>query len=112
MYTVTLDISASYKKLNPLEKKGIIKILGIRRENNKNRPSAILATPGFGKIRPNAKWFGSLEQTRVFNKLKKIIGIQNIEDCISLEAHIRDERDFFITEDHHYLDKRLGSRLL
>ncbi|MGA2911451.1 MAG: hypothetical protein ABSE17_02310 [Candidatus Levyibacteriota bacterium] len=106
MYTVTVDINSDSPKIRALEAKGIIKIYRIRIENNKNKQSAILPTSVLGRTVLGQMRFGSDQQTKVFNKLKKIIGINNINDCIHLEAHIRDRRDYFVTEDHDILDAR------
>jgi len=106
VYTVTVDINSDSPKIRALEAKGIIKIYRIRIENNKNKQSAILPTSVLGRTVLGQMRFGSDQQTKVFNKLKKIIGINNINDCIHLEAHIRDRRDYFVTEDHDILDAR------
>lgn len=105
MYTVTVDVNTNDQKLKILEKKGILKIYRIRIENNRNKPDAILPTSIIGHIVLGSMRFGSARQTRVFERLKKIIGVNNIKDCIHLEAHIRDGRDYFVTEDHDVLDK-------
>ena len=106
VYTVTKDISADYKKLRTLEKKSLIKIISIRFENNKNKKSAILPTAVWDHTMWNFSRWGSSEQSKVFEKLKRIIGKNNIQDCIHLEAHIRDKYDYFVTEDKDILSKR------
>jgi hypothetical protein len=105
MYTVTADVSANYRKLKVMQLKGLISIFSIRIENNQNRQSAILPTATVNYAALDLARVGSSEQAETFNKLKKIIGKNNIEDCLHLEAHIRDEHDYFVTEDHDILDR-------
>lgn len=110
IYTVTKDISANYKKLRILEKKGIIKIIYIKIENNRTRedaklPTAVLGTDGQAVL--GSMKLGSNEQAKVLEKLKGIIDPIHLRDCMHLEAHLRDGYDYFATEDTDILDKRL-----
>ncbi len=106
IYTVTKDISADYKKLKVLRDKDIIKIIGIKIENNADKFDAILPTGVMGYTALGSMKLGSDEQARNFEELKRIIGQNNINDCIHLEAHIREGYDFFVTEDRDILDKK------
>ena len=105
-YYVTADINADYKKLKVWENKGVITLVGIRIENNWGRKSAILPTAIIDHAKVGYAIVGSSGQEKVFETLKKIIGRHNIEDCIHLEAHIRDRYDYFATEDADILDHR------
>lgn len=107
MYTVTRDINVDLKRLKKLAKKGLIRIVNIRIENNSSINSAILPTAIFDQTLFGQSRFGSAEQSDNFEKLKRIIGLKNIKDCIHLEAHIRDKYDYFVTEDDDVLGKRL-----
>lgn len=106
VYTVTKDISADYKKLKVLRDKGLIKIIGIKIENNKDKFDAILPTGVMGYTVLGSMKLGSDQQVQNFKVLKGIIGPININDCIHLEVHIRDGYDYFVTEDHDILGKR------
>lgn len=106
VYTVTKDISADYKKLRVLRDKGFIKIIGIKIENNKDKFDAILPTGVMGYTVLGSMKLGSDEQAKNFEELKRIIGRNNINDCIHLEAHIREGYDYFVTEDKDILDKK------
>ena len=105
-FTVTTDISADYRKLKPLEKKGVIRIISIRLENNIDRVSAILPTGVFSHPHEGVILSGSSNQRKVFNTLKDIIGNKHVKDCEWLEAHIRDKNDYFSTEDKDILKCR------
>ena len=104
--TVTKDISSDYKKLKALRNKGIIKIIGIKIENNADKFDAILPTAVLGHTALGSMKLGSDKQAKDFEELKKIIGSANIKDCIHLEAHIREGYDYFVTEDRDILDKK------
>ncbi len=109
IFTVTKDINANYKKLKALERKGFIKVINIRLENNRGRKNAILPTATLGHTHLSEMQLEvtmSSSQKSVLDKLKQIIGVNNIKDCIHLEAHIRDGYDYFVTEDTDVLDKR------
>lgn len=105
--TVTADISANLKKLKVLEKKRKIKIFQVKIENdtkkikNKSFPVAVC---NYTKI--NECVLG--DDSSDFEDLKRIIGKDKIKDCIHLENHIRNKRDFFVTEDSDFLSKKIA----
>lgn len=106
VYTVTKDISADFRKLKVFRNKGLIKIIGIKIENNKDKFDAVLPRGVMGYTVLDSMELGSDEQAKNFEELKKIIGESNINDCIHLEAHIREGYDYFVTEDRDILDKK------
>lgn len=112
-YTVTKDINADLKKLITLVQKGIIKIFQVKIES---------PTPKIKNINlPNAVWdhtnwdeslFSSESGSKRFEKIKNILGGGNIKDAIHLDTHIREKRDYFVTEDNNILQhKRILERV-
>jgi hypothetical protein len=99
MNTVTADISANLKKLKKLESKGLISIFQIKIETPSPRTKHILPTAVWDQTNFDECVFGSEESSNVFEKIKKIIGNHHIKDAMHLADHIRDQRDYFITED-------------
>ncbi len=106
-YSVTKDISANLKKLKILERKGIIKIYQVKIENptrkieNTDLPNAVL---------DHTKWdeslFASQEDAERFERIKDILGKANVKDAIHLDTHLREKRDYFVTEDTDILKNK------
>ena len=102
---ITRDSGANLKILRSLEKKGLIEIHDVLLENRTGRVSQ--------KILPVAVWgqtkYGECvwaSDDCKYDRIREIIGKNNIGDAIKLEAHIRNRFKYFITEDNDFLNRR------
>ena len=108
VYIVTKDVSANLKKLKKLKSMGLIKITQVKIETQTAKiPNKILPTGVWKHTNWNDMIWGSKEDSGRFEKLKNILGKEHIEDAIQVSTHIREKYDYFVTEDHDILDKRL-----
>ncbi|MBI2611910.1 hypothetical protein HYW54_04185 [Candidatus Gottesmanbacteria bacterium] len=106
-YIVTKDSSANYKSLHILEKKGLIIISKVKIENEvKKIKKVYLPTAVFGHTKFGESIFGSEKQAENFEKIKQIIGPNNIKDAILVSTHIREGNDFCVTEDTDILSNK------
>ncbi|NVK15603.1 MAG: hypothetical protein HWE35_15640 [Rhodobacteraceae bacterium] len=107
--TVTCDENANFKLLRRLEVDGYIEIHATsieritpnRKATNKHLPTAILDSP-----------FSVLdgcviaEDDTPLHAIRDIIGAEHKGDVVHLEAHLRDRRDVFVTDDNDFLSMR------
>src|SRR3989304_10096002 len=105
-YTITADISANQKKLRKLEFLGIIEIYQIDIETPSPKTRKVMPTGVFNHVNLDNFVLGSEEESQNFEIIKQVIGKHNIKDAMHLSDHIRDKRDFFVTEDTDILSKR------
>lgn len=106
-YRVTKDISANFKKLKVLEKKGIIKIFQVKLETPTPKIKNIdLPNTVWNHTNWNESLLGSKQDSQRFEKIKSIFGGRHIGDAIHLDTHIREKRDYFLTEDTDILKHR------
>lgn len=106
VYTVTADISANLKKLRRLEISGLIEIYQIKIEDPSPKTKKSLPTGVWGHTKWDKCVWADGEGARSFEQIKKIIGAHNVKDAMHLGDHIRDGRDYFVTEDRDILDHR------
>lgn len=95
------------KLLKILEKEGFIQIHDVMLENgreNKKVKSKILPVG----VWDHGKWGEAVYAGPdcSYEDIRNVIGKDRIEDAMHLEAHIRNGHDYFITEDHDFIDKR------
>lgn len=106
-FTVTKDVSADLKKLKTLEKSGLIKIKQVKIENVSKK---VVDRPLPNGVWGHTKWdemkWASDNDAQRFEQLKQIIGKGNIKDAIHVDTHIRDNNDYFVTEDNDILNVR------
>jgi predicted nucleic acid-binding protein len=106
-YFITRDSCANVKILKDLEQRGFIKVFDVMLENgrenkkfkDKIKPVFIVGTSLLGEM-------VLANKDCKYDDIRSIIGKQHIKDSIHLEAHIRNKFDYFVTEDHDFLDKR------
>ena len=106
-YKITLDSSANLKLLKALEKQGYVEINNVMLENgretkkvkNKILPTLVLNHSILGE-----SVLGGSDN--IYENIRKIIGYDHVKDAMHLEAHIRNNHDYFITEDKDFLNKR------
>lgn len=106
-YSITRDSCANVKILKDLEQKGFIKVFDVMLENgrknkkvkDKIKPVFIVGTSLLGEM-------VLANKDCKYDDIRNIIGKQHIKDSMYLEAHIRNEFDYFVTEDRDFLDKR------
>lgn len=104
-YFITKDIGANLKKLRTLERKGLIELFQVKIEThtpkikNKDLPNGV-----WGHTKFNEMLWTSEDDASRFEKIKEIIGKNNIEDAIHVDTHIREKRDYFVTEDTDILN--------
>lgn len=106
-YSVTRDSGANVKILKKLENTGLITIYDVLLENgreNKKVKNKVLPVGVWG----HSKWGEAVYSGDdcKYSEIREIIGRENIEDAMHLEAHIRNNHDYFITEDNDFLSKR------
>lgn len=104
---ITRDSGADVKLLKALEKEGFVEIHDVMIENgreNKKVKNKILPVGVYGQTKWGECVYSDPDCT--YNDIRKIIGEENINDAIQLEAHVRNRYDYFVTEDHDFLDKR------
>lgn len=107
IYTVTKDISADLRKLKALEKKGVIKVYQVKIENyTKKIKNTDLSNFVFDYSLFGEGLLGSEEDAERFEKIKAIIGKDKIGDALHLDTHLREKRDYFVTEDTDFLRHR------
>lgn len=104
---ITRDSGANVKILKKLEKEGFIEIHDVMLESgreNKKVKNKVLPVGVWNHSRwGEAVWAGD---DNTYDDLREILGKDKIEDAMQLEAHIRNKFDYFVTEDHDFLDKR------
>jgi len=97
-YKVTRDKSADLKRLKALEKFELIEIheVQIESQTNKNKRKVLPVA-----VWDQTKWDEAVwaDEDNSYDKIRELIGKHNIKDAITLEAHIRNRFDYFITED-------------
>jgi predicted nucleic acid-binding protein len=104
IYKITRDSGANVKKLKTLEQQGYIEIYDVKLENgreNKKVKEKILPVLVLDHARLGECVLGG--EDTVYDDIRKIIGKNNIEDAMHLEAHIRNKHDYFVTEDTDFL---------
>jgi predicted nucleic acid-binding protein len=108
LITVTRDSGASVRVLRELEKAGYIKIYDVMLENgrhNKKVSEKVLPVAVMGHaIWGEAVWTAD---NCTYDEIRNIIGKNNVKDAMQLEAHIRNNHDYFVTEDTDFLNKRV-----
>ncbi|MFW6110266.1 MAG: hypothetical protein ACOC6Q_02475 [Patescibacteria group bacterium] len=104
--TVTADISANQKTLRALEHEGLIEVTQIDIETPAPKTKKIKPTGVWGRTKWGKCVWGSKEESKFFEQIKDIIGRDKIDDAMHLNNHIRDRRDYFVTEDHDFLRHR------
>lgn len=105
--SVTRDSGANVKLLKKLESVGFIIIHDVMLENgrkNQKVKSKSLPVMVLDHSRLNECVLGGSDS--IYKDLLNIIGKDNVEDAMHLEAHIRNGNDYFITEDTDFLNKR------
>ena len=99
MIKVTADSSADKSLLKRLVRDGYIKVTYVTFENGREYKSSnkILPTGVWGKT----KWGESIwaAEDNSFEAIKGLVGKNNSGDAIMLEAHLRSENEYFVTED-------------
>ena len=74
-------------------------------ENQTNSiKSKILPVAVYNHTKYNECVYG--DENSSYGPIRETIGKQNIGDAIKLEAHIRNNHDYFVTEDTDFLNKR------
>lgn len=101
---VTRDSNANLKILKRLEYYGCIEIFDVKTENNTNKVLRKVLPAGVRGVFKRGEFIRGGGDN--YTQIKKIIGEGKIHDVIKLEAHIRNRFDYFVTEDHDFLDKR------
>ncbi len=103
---ITRDSSASVKILKELETAGRIKMYDVMLENGREN------TKVKEKILPVAVWDHARWGEAVlagddctYDEIRQIIGSEHVKDAMQLEAHIRNQHDYFVTEDTDFLTK-------
>jgi hypothetical protein len=91
---VTMDTSADFKRLRKMQNAGLIHVENVNLENKVKRISATHLTVGILGV---AKLPFRLGPYNVFEKILSMIGKQNIQDAMILEAHINSGNDYFVT---------------
>ncbi len=95
---ITRDKSADLKRLKKLETQGLIEIVEIKIEGYPNKiknsklPVAVLGHTVLGEM-------VLAGDDCSYEDIRSIIGKHNVKDAITLEAHIRNKHDYFVTED-------------
>lgn len=105
-YSITADINANLKKLKRLEQQALIEIYQIGIETPSPKTKKILPTAVSNHVVFGQAVFGSEESSITFEKIKTLVGKNNIKDAMHLSNHIRDKRDYFVTEDKDILKAR------
>ena len=125
--TVTCDKSCNFKELRNLEMEGLIQVFAVaiegnednRRATNKVLPTIIIGNR-FALIGDddNPRCVIAANDCR-YESILDLLGKKNREDALHLEAHIRDGRDAFVTEDkddilskHKILQEKFGVTVL
>lgn len=97
-YKITRDKSADLKRLKVLQKLGLIEIheVQIESQTNKNKRKVLPVA-----VWDHTKWGESVwaGDDNSYDKIRELVGKHNVKDAITLEAHIRNQFDYFITED-------------
>lgn len=107
--TVTCDTNVDIKRLRHLERRGLIHIHAIaiegmehnRKATHKHFPTAVIGSE-----------FAQIDRALIarvdtpYHEIQKVIGKQNHGDAIHFEAHLRDQRDIFVTDDNDFLSCR------
>lgn len=115
---ITRDSGANLKILKELERGGYIKIFDVLGENetkkveNKAKPVGVWNHSKWGDC---SVWAG---EDSKYSEIREIIGKDNIQDTRKLEAHIRYQHDYFVTEDSDFLrvkdelNKKIGTKVI
>lgn len=104
---VTRDSGANVKTLRRLEALGLITLTDILIENgreNRKVKNKALPVGVWGETRWGEAIWAS--ENSSYDRIKEIIGVENVKDSIHLEAHIRMGNDIFVTEDNDFLTIR------
>ena len=104
---ITRDSGANVKILKAMENEGYIKIHDVMLENgreNKKVKNKILPVGVWDHARwDEAVWASS---DCAYDEIRKIIGMNRVEDAMQIEAYIRNKHDYFVTEDNDFINKR------
>lgn len=102
---ITRDSGANLKIIKRLEKMGFVDVYDVKYENEtKKVKNKVLPIGVWDRTKwDECVWAGS---DCSYDSIRETIGKENIGDAIKLEAHIRMKNDYFVTEDHDFLDKR------
>jgi hypothetical protein len=92
--TVTMDTSADFKRLKKMQDAGLIEVENVNLENSVKKIRATHLTVGILGV---AKLPFRLGPYDIYQKILSIIGSQNIQDAMILEAHIDSGNDYFVT---------------
>lgn len=101
---ITRDSGANFKLLKNLANENYIEIFDVLTENetckvkNKILPTAIFGYSEYGAC--------ELAGAGVYEEILEVIGKENFGDAVKLDTHIRNNFDYFITEDNDFLSKR------
>jgi len=97
---ITRDSGANVSLLKRLEKEGYVQIFDVMLENgredkkvkNKIKPVGVWNHARWGEC----VWGGDGNE---YENILQVVGKENIEDAMYLEAHLRSGNDYFVTED-------------
>lgn len=101
---ITRDSGANFKLLKNLVNENYIEIFDVLTENetrkvkNKILPTAIFGYSEYGAC--------ELAGAGVYEEILEIIGKENFGDAVKLDTHIRNNFDYFVTEDNNFMKKR------
>lgn len=104
-FKVTRDSDVDMKRLRHLKDSCGIEIFDVQIDTVSKRTEKIPSIGVYGLSKYGESIYSS--DATVLNGIVKIIGMNNIKDAMKLEGHIRNKNDYFITQDHDFLDKRI-----
>jgi hypothetical protein len=107
---VTMDSGVDRKRLKKLSDNNLIKVYNVKIENGrKSKNDKVLPIGVFGECNWGECLWTSVDMCKYYNDIIKIIGKDNIKDALILDAHYRNNFDYFVTnnpKDFIYNDKR------
>ncbi len=106
--SVTRDSGANVKVLKMLERAGYVEVYDLMLENGRENKKVKKKILPVAVCDSGARWGECVlsGEDSTYGDIRKVIGRQNIQDAMHLEAHIRNEHDYFVTEDTDFLKVR------
>lgn len=105
--TLTCDKSCNFKEMRKLELEGLVQIFAVAIEGNESNRKATNQVLPTAVIGSKFALIGDTDNPRsviarndsLYEKILSVLGKENRADALHLEAHVRDGRDAFVTED-------------